>query len=315
LLFFDSSGYLERQVGREGSGPGEFATLTALSRTYDGAFAAYDIRQRRFSFVDSSGVLVRSLLIRPTGGVVQPPTSLGLLSDGTVLLRPGAFELGADGPPRIERSEDSLLRYHPDRQELSLFGAFPGTEYVVAPMPAAPNGGPTRYARIPREFGLATGYAFHADHVIVADNTRFELRWFDSGGTLEQIVRKEHSDTPVTSDMVSSLRRLQLSGVRNPAVRERAEKAMADRPAPSARTPAFDSQIFVDLDGRLWVPEYLLPDASERRWWVFHQDGLLSFVLRASAAYQIKDAAGDRVYSLRRGHDGVELVEVFAIEW
>ncbi len=66
LRFFDGSGILERSVGREGEGPGEFRSITWLDQCAPDSLFAWDPTLDRVTVLDADG--------RVAGYVVCPRT-------------------------------------------------------------------------------------------------------------------------------------------------------------------------------------------------------------------------------------------------
>lgn len=115
LLLFDSTGALQRRVGRQGAGPGEFNFNNGMVVLRDGRLAQWDARNGRVSFFTADGEFTSSWVV-PTGF----STSNGIRSDasgqlyayrpvtpprdGEILGRMGLRRFGDDGTLR-----DSLI--------------------------------------------------------------------------------------------------------------------------------------------------------------------------------------------------------------
>jgi hypothetical protein len=78
LFLFDSAGALVRRIGRQGAGPGEFASGSGLTVLGDTGLAVWDPRNARISFFTASGDFRTSW---PTPGGFF--TSNGLLTDAS----------------------------------------------------------------------------------------------------------------------------------------------------------------------------------------------------------------------------------------
>lgn len=132
LFLFDSTGALVRRIGREGSGPGEFAQGNGLVELADTGLAILDSRNARVSFFTSAGDFRTSWPV-PVGF----STSNGLVGDrsqalylrrpvtppreGEILGRMGLVRLlegGAFGdslaPPDLPVQRDTYLAVSPD---------------------------------------------------------------------------------------------------------------------------------------------------------------------------------------------------------
>jgi hypothetical protein len=77
MFLFDSTGRLERRIGRQGSGPGEFANSSGINVLPDGRVGVWDSQNARISFFSAGGDYLQSW--SHASGF---NTSNGLVSDG-----------------------------------------------------------------------------------------------------------------------------------------------------------------------------------------------------------------------------------------
>lgn len=119
LVLVAADGALERTVGREGEGPGEFTNLRGVWTTPEGGFATWDSRQRRFTrfapdgtMIDTKRAVVPADDARLTGANLDG--FHGVLSDGRVVLA----WIGATGSGRGGSLQETLVA---DRMVYGLF--------------------------------------------------------------------------------------------------------------------------------------------------------------------------------------------------
>lgn len=180
-VFAADGAYLETWGG-QGDGPGEFSAYTpdAVSRWPGDSIAADNMFGRRVEVFDSQGNPGRTVTMAD-----GYHSFLGVLPDGTVLAKPSAVLRGGifgAGEPLVRRDEDfGLLR--PDGSLRVSLGALPGEEWFSSPA------GPMA---MPHPFGRSTIATTWGDLAVVAPTDRYELRAYESDGTLVRIIRRDH---------------------------------------------------------------------------------------------------------------------------
>ena len=190
LLRFASNGALERILGRDGRGPGEFLILRWMGRHGRDSIATYDGRQFRYS-VFSDGGFVRQAVLQKSEHLYQAEMNvIGLRPDGgPVVTRGGAIALRAEGPARVERQPFPIVSYSADGRSGKVLAHVPGTEIEVTTISAGPlAGGFQRGLRLlgaDAAFGLSNGY------VIAVDNAHFQFDVIDTSGRLIRRVRRD----------------------------------------------------------------------------------------------------------------------------
>lgn len=309
LFVFDSSGALERRVGRQGAGPGEFNSNNGMVVLRDGRLAQWDARNARISFFSPEGTFLNSWVL-PAGF----STSDGLRSDtsgtihlyrpvtppreGEILGRMGLVRLGDDGvwldslvPPDlpvdrityVARQEGSTSATSPTHAPRFLWAWHPHAHFVSVSTGtyALEVSRPGRALRIER------------DAPVIAVSG--EERAFDQ----ERITQNLRSTDPAWT-------------WNGPAI-------------PSAKPPV--AGLSVARDGRIWVrvatPSQLIPEAERdtdrpnnpaRRYRdpvvyeVFAADGRFLGRVELPMSTTWMEADGDRVWYLQRDEDGLPAV-------
>lgn len=276
LRFYTASGTYQTHAGRQGGGPGEFERISWIQRHGGDSLVAYDSRQHRLSIFDSVGSFARSITPIATGGPTFP-SFIGMFEDGS-LLASGRRCFGAGDVTGVDRTEIPLFRYHPDRDATDSLGAHAGSEYYLQRR----GSGGTVSSLL---FGGRTEVRAARDHYYVATTDTYEVQRYSTSGILQTIVRKRHTNLPVTDEDVASLLDARLAELDNPSSRPRLEEFYASMPRPETM-PAYgaatgsDPSILLDDPGNLWIREFSRPGDDRERWTVFDARGRLQGTLR-----------------------------------
>ncbi|MCD4709083.1 MAG: 6-bladed beta-propeller, partial [Candidatus Sabulitectum sp.] len=83
ILIFSGSGEFIGSAGRDGMGPGEFASPYSLTALSDGGFAVSDIQQGKITFFDSSLEYVKDL----SGFQTMAPDRIRIGPNGSIFAR------------------------------------------------------------------------------------------------------------------------------------------------------------------------------------------------------------------------------------
>jgi hypothetical protein len=310
LRFYDQEGRHLRSAGGEGGGPGEFRTLSWISRSGPDSIVALDVRQRRISYFDISGRFDRSVRLEPSPELPFPEP-VGFFADGSLLVTKGTMSLSARPPTRVERPEEAVYRYRPDGMTVEVLGSFPWYEVSIAPSRTVR--GEEIYNRSLRTFGRATVFAVSGDRFYVADNASYEIRMYSFDGKLGMIIRRDHEPVPVTEADIRALRDSIVARYTDADARRRVEQGLREKPAPPATFPAYAPEIRVCADGNLWVREYTRPGEHGARWSVFSPRGLWIASAEIPYDFSVFDVGEDYVLGLHRDHAGVEYVQLYEL--
>jgi DNA-binding beta-propeller fold protein YncE len=91
ISVFDASGRPIRTIGKEGSGPGEFAGISMIVTDADGHIFATDYNNGRIQEFDAAGTFVATILL-PNGARFRLPWGLAVTNDGDLIV--AEFEAG-----------------------------------------------------------------------------------------------------------------------------------------------------------------------------------------------------------------------------
>jgi len=150
LFLFDADGNLVRRIGRQGSGPGEFASGNGLAVLPDTGIAVWDSQNARISFFTSAGDFRTSwptpagfstsngLLVDRAGTLylkrpVTPPREGEILGRmGLVRLRDGGGFADSLAPPDLPVARESYVAVSPDGNGRSSTGSSFAARYAWA---------------------------------------------------------------------------------------------------------------------------------------------------------------------------------------
>lgn len=303
ILFFNRSGELERSIGREGEGPGEFKSINVLSLAWSDSLLVWDGRLRRLSVLDPSGVFVRSLPLQTTDSV--PFASVvDVYADGSLVAN-GFVDTG-DTPITTGRRSYEVPVYHFDRDGVFIqrTGRFPTGESYFEAL----NGG---FRVGPALFGATALRAAAGNRLLAASADRYELRFYEPSGELSLVVRDVSEAVPVAADTRSlEIERLVDDAPRN----ERAwVSSILDVMEVPPTLPAIRS-VFADRAGNVWVEPFVPGKPSTAVVWrVFASDGALQRRVELPGGFKPMDAGSDFIVGVIKNELGVESVVRYVI--
>lgn len=297
IIFLDPEGEPVRRYGREGQGPGEFASIRAIGLTADGVLWAYDDRLGRLTMVPDPGEEPRTRPLRPADRV----TSLEPL-----LVDPEGPILAIRGEHRVFRMSGEtrdtvpLFLVPPDGATDTL-GRWPGLEKAFT----AIEGGGSAQMRI--GFGRDLYTASHTGTAVLGSSDAIDLSVFDDQGELTMKIVGDSPSVPVSESAADAWRRERAEGLS-----EYPRAAAAYLGARVSETyPAFDG-LAMDERERVWIA--LHPTGQPTRtWWVVGPDGPEATVV-GPADGTLLAAMEDRIAVLRRSDFDEEYLVVFRID-
>lgn len=241
IRVFGPDGRHEVSFGGRGEGPEEFMWRPLLALLPPDTLIAWDAGQYRLSWFDLTGSLLKQHSLN--SAVASLPLALGMrswsLAEDGFLLWTGPPHRGyGDGTLNFTLiDQDGVVRHD--------FGLYPTFRNVPTS-----NKGISLMDWFEPSTQVAVGLGPH--RVAISSPEEWEVRFFDSGGTLLRVLRAPISRIPVTAE-VRAARRAGLekwaSDFRLPA----GEGAEIDArlPVPDS-LPAIRSLLW-DLEGNLWV--------------------------------------------------------------
>lgn len=298
-------------VGRRGDGPGEFRILVGVKRTGDG-FAAWDVGLARITMFTKTGDVADSWSYNRmwfNNPVAEP---VALLSDGVAIFRDGGEVVDRHGRFRDE------MRY----VEVTV----DGVAGVVAEAQDGEywSGESGSYQRV--MLGHLLLDAQIGDQIAIAQTdlgaVRIVTRDGKVAGTFPVGQGRRASAEQIEAareEARERLRRRMERNERNPSgavFRQLAEANLAnvDEIPVNEMSPPIDD-LFVDLDGRLWLRFYAMPDDEDARWQVWDPSDLSEpqLVVVVQPNTEVLDASGLRVVLHEKDALGSDRVVVAAL--
>jgi hypothetical protein len=258
LRVYDSTGCWLRDIGRRGSGPGEFEGLGWVHLAPGDTLVTYEPMNRRISVFDSAGRFQRLVSIQAPPAAEYP--RLVAAAGGWLLASARRFQPipAGFGLMGIRRS---LYRY-------SMSGELVDSLLELPPHETISVGGGGTWSRPfePRSLVDALG-----DRFFVASTERFEIRAHRLDGTLERVIRRPEPTRPLAGGEYAAAVAASVAEVSDPAARARRAAIYASAPAVTVR-PAF-AHFTPSAGGGLWVQHFDTPQRFSRQASIFDREG------------------------------------------
>jgi len=310
ISVFGSDGTLLRSHGRKGEGPGEYKWPVIAGVLGTDTIVIVDSPQRRLSLVHASDGFLTSSMLRSNLG--SPVTPRGMFGDRTVVIGGGHSWSARETEMVTSGYSRPRTRFRSARLDGSLatdFGEFPGAEMVIE-VSEAPNGGSSMSADM-LPFGKRAVTAVGIDLLYVGTQDAWEIRAFDTGGTLRKVLRLDRMPRRVRSGDVDALIREAVDESSGRASEPSIRRSMSRLPIPET-LPAFSS-LHADTRGFIWVGRYRTPGESATVFDVVSPDGYLVAAVSLAAGNRILHIADEFVLTLHRDEFDVESVRLYRL--
>lgn len=302
LFLYDSAGDRVASVGREGGGPGEFRSLSAVLPMLGDSILTYDSGQRRYQVFDREGTFVRSFALEEfeAEDARIGAIPLGILDGETLVVR--SLEM----PERRSDGGTSRATIHVFTHTLT--GDLADSILSVPGWEAYEGSGSIRNMPIP--FAHSSHLATSSSEIVVGSSEQNEVRFYGADGRLRRILRNTApTGTPVRPDEIAEIVE---RGV------ETAPRGMAgeirnlydEMPVPDTKPPF--NAVFGWGDESLWVSTSL-GDESVRRILVFDRVDGRSAWLSIPREFRPMYAVGDGVLGVWTDALGVETLRGYRI--
>jgi hypothetical protein len=317
LRFYDAGGKHLKSVGREGEGPGEFATMSRAWRIRGDTIQVWDTRLHRMSWFAPDGKFLRSQVwawepIPLTDGarLTNPLSFLGVLADGSVIARSNPVAARPiTTPVGLNRIPVTVLVYSPLGQLRDTVGKFLDTEGFIYES-VIRRGGPQQKGFSPVIFGEQFLIASGGASIAVGKGKPYAIQIYDPTGKSVRTVQRATAETQATPEHVRRFKEWEVAALppESRALREESIKKV-----PSARTlPAYRGLEF-DRDGNLWVEEYWMTKNDPRQWSIFDLNGRWLGRIVLPHELEILDLGSDYVLGRVRDELGVEQIRLHRI--
>jgi hypothetical protein len=237
IRFFDADGGFTGTVGREGEGPGEFATLSWMGRCGERTATVWDFSLLRFTSIDDIGQIVEQRRLEDRFDVPRPPALLACSRTGHIAL---LLRLGGERIPGREISVLTAPLYIMSSAGVPtlLDGSAPVIEWI-------------NDERMYRPVSMTTHFAIFESHVYVARSDSPVIEAYDLGGRLEGTVTLDLVRRTPTDSHVRRNAEERTAFIADRASRARFVDQFMDLPRPDYLP--YHNGIHLDPVGRLWV--------------------------------------------------------------
>jgi hypothetical protein len=294
LLYFDPRGNVTARAGGRGGGPGEIDGPAVFAYRYRGdSVIAHSVGRAapQYSMFGPDGRFVRSFRLAPRTSP-NPGLYIGSLSDGSIVTRAStAYAALRTGEPERIRPESAVVRGY-DASGVEKWTTRPLPDVVTARGAADVQrgaGGRISVRLGSRAPGPVTRWNGVGSNTLAAGlNVLYHF--------------EELADALVMYGPDGAERRRVLL------------RPLADslRPGPGRATELNTAQVLellADGAGRAWVEVARPALDSDRRWWVFGEDGRWIAEAITPAGVRVLEIATDHVLYIRQDADGLERVE------
>lgn len=302
IRVYDAAGGFVRADGRPGDGPGEYRQISALGVGPGDTIWVYDFGLRRFTFLNTGLMVVRSVTLSGDLGNVG---AVAPLSDGSFLVREyWSSRPAADLGLGLRRDSAAIARVDRAGNLRDTVALVPGREVVISseggrPVMSAPLG-----ARM-----ASVAWLRPTGEIVVGDQAGYELKVLGPAGDLRRTLRWAGADLRLDDSLVARALDARLAEV--PAAQRPARRIELEAlPRPPAR-PAH-GEILTDPFGGIWVAAWD-PSGAPRSWTVLDRNGRLIGVVGMPSGFEPLWIGDDAVVGVHRDGDGVETVRVHPI--
>jgi hypothetical protein len=305
LRHFNLRGEYEGSIGRQGEGPGEFASMGNLRRYRNDSLLVADNRGSRFSVFSPDGQFVRTGAIRQNEIALPFAILKGSTADGRLLVQTFDPTGGAMAQtPGIVNTMSELFSFDPDGANAISIGEFAGFQMFR---------GDTPLEFAPAPFGTSSYHAGFGNKIFVGENSGYEIRTFDTSGVLQRIIRKTHTPELINAEHRSQFLETLRGDLENmpPTIRSAQEAVLEEIPFPES-FPAFKG-LRLDSDGNLWVRDYPLPGTAASSYMVFDGKGHLLGPVHLPHSFTPFDIGNDYILGRYKDPDDVEYIHLYEL--
>lgn len=290
LRVYDASGEFERTIGRQGEGPGEFATAPMITGLAGDTIFVFDSRSSRVTAFLLTGDLIAETTFR--AGDSGRPQFVIRQDDGTYLSRSTWVDLGATEASYEMRLElDSIVIEHLERG-----GTLMDTLRVIADRSRA-RSVEINTEGLFRTLAMATPYSARAVmgsdglRLIVGHSDAFQLEWIGPSTEVVTVLRVLGVQHPATAEEIRARQEAAIrEAVGDREIDPRVWRANIEY-LPE-QLPAFENVVVGDL-GDVWVSltEYDLSEGLD--WLVFTSTGELRGTVHTPPEFRLREVRND----------------------
>jgi hypothetical protein len=296
IRYFSEDGEPLRQIGRCGRGAGEYASLWLVGRTGSDALLIWDGERRRFTWIDTEGLVSASIEIADSAPAMTP---WEVFADHRVL---ATLRYAGLNDASNQATQDITVLWDLDPLTLQ--------RQAIVQKPGIVWWTHAR-GREPVPFTGNAVFALSGDDIVISTGIDHAIeRWSRTARLLSRYVDERPAAT-LSPGEIAAYRDAELRRLDPAAVRGRLAEWDA-LPLPD-HTLAYD-RLLAGPAGEVWARDYEWRDDREHHWSVFDSTGTAIARVRTPSFLEILELREDRV--LGRGFDasGREHAWVYRLE-
>ena len=303
LRVFGPAGEHRRDIGRDGSGPGEFRNLAWTGRRGDTLVVTDGANNRITEFL-ADGTLISTTRI-PSLGVAG--YLAGRFTNGSWLVSTST-QPTIEGPQRVYRDTVRLGILAPGLDiPVRWLGGFPGYSLIVVNPAGASHGVLTGVAPIGPGLAIAT----LGDRLLIGDTANDTVRVVDFGGKILAVFRLWIDPEPLTDNEVERVRKRLLEGDLARMPRNIADILLSRKLLPAMR-PRYGNPV-AEPDGTIWIPSFTLNPDEPRTYRIMDRSGRPLATMAGPPGFEIREIGPDYVLGVQTDSDGVERVQLYGL--
>ena len=295
IRLFSPDGSFDREIGRRGEGPGEFAGITTIQVISPDTIVAHDRRLTRLTKFLTSGSLVSVHPLQAVDG--YPEIYLGQYSNGELGF--GWIRLGAEENYQMRTDLMRLARFSKNGQLTQHLGSHTGM---------------IRSGASPLAFSPHLHAEMIGDSIFLTDGLLPEIQVWDDQGALARTIPVPVPDVDPAAAWAALEEYIQTEG--NEHQVGWFEGQPRDAPIPRI------SKMLVDDQDRLWVKKYESPADSHLQWgkrgrggeWlIMETTGKVLATIDLPEGFYLLDVRGGQILGQIQDEFDVEKLQLFEI--
>lgn len=307
---FSSGGEYLDSIGEEGHGPGEFVTLDSHLRILSDTLYVRDRSAGRITFFDLETHQLAGSFNLPNSSIDDRP--MGRSRD--MFPMPGGEVLVSFVNPYYEAPREGEKPHMVTLSLLDKTGKFAEKSLIQFPvlfpidqtLPLLSSGG----------INVVSGLSFYPDtrmavdpegNLFIGNSDSLKIRQYNEQGKEIATLKSTPSMTALTSTHLDSL----ADARESPGFRSLLDDVISLAGRPS-HWPVFD-YFLVDDAGGCWV-KLLEPGKPEQTWWVFNEEGQLTWSFTMSSEVDLYQIQDDQAYGIRRTSGDLATVVRYRID-
>lgn len=310
IRFFDSTGKYLFRAGRQGHGPGEFATVQSLEHLRGDTILIVDPQLRRVSLFDPEGQLAGTLAI-PLAPLPILREAVSRLSNGELLTRdrPIFYPLSAYG--EVRRDSFAIVGVSANGAVDTLLVTLGNETYQTTTY----EGSSGRSNRARLRFGLVTSFVTDGERIYIGANLAGGVQVHSGDGRLLMIIRTHAARERVRPEHIRRVSRENLARLESTRVPEEI-KAGWRRNEASAKYSAefgFYDRVLLGAKGTIWLERPSRFEGEAKQFVVHDSTGRAVATASCAPGFLPFEVSPDEIIGLWRDDDGRNHVMLYRL--